>query len=145
MPINLWPRRMKKIIFGTKFINRSERISTVCFFVGNGITNKNTITCMMISKLRDREAVIHLNTIINDALSDKYDKIWTYYNINEQCILFLNGNIAFELQEKMNTYKLKLNIWNRYSYRIKSTYSDQLHFFGEDDDICQKVYGYFSK
>jgi hypothetical protein len=137
-PVESWPKFMQRLVILNKHLNRSERIRAVCFLYGNGITDKNLIMCLLQNKLRDHSAKVHVNSIYNDILCNKYDNKWTYYNLLEKCILFLNGTIS-EDQEKISSYDLKCNIWNRYASKFSTTLEMQNKFLGEDELVCAKV------
>tara|TARA_B110000008_G_scaffold278824_2_gene323764 strand:- start:739 stop:1227 length:489 start_codon:yes stop_codon:yes gene_type:complete len=139
VPIRLWPLYMKRMIFGKVFINRFQRISCVCFLVGNGIIDESTIMGLLLNKLRDRQAEIHIKSLVKDCLGNAYDRIFTYHNVNENCILYLSGEIAYERQEKYNSFLSKLNIWNRYSFKHQTNLKMQLDFFGEVDGVYDKI------
>lgn len=144
-PIFLWPNNMIQMIIKSKHLNRSSRIKSVCFLFGNGISSKSDIIFILNNKLRDRSAVMHIYSIINDIINGTYDSSWTYYNVNEKCMLYLNGKICYKEQKKISTTNLKINEWSRYSSHFKTTYKMQLDFFGEDTKTCEKVYNSLQK
>ena len=137
-PYSIWPKRIGNLLTKTSHLNRSQRIQSVCFLYGNGITNKKHIFCILQNKLRDKSAFIHVGSVINDLEKGSYDSIWTYYNVNEKCLLYMNGKISLK-QADINTYNLKMNIWNRYCSKYKTNLSMQIKYFGEDTEICEKI------
>lgn len=144
-PIDTWPKYFKDKIASSNYLNRSERMQTVCFFYGNGITDLETIIRMIRHKLRDRSAFAHVKSIVQDLQTTNYDDKWTYYNTNEKCMLYMNGSIAVDAQAKLNVFDLKMNIWNRYCSKHKTSLSTQIKFFGEDTEICDKIYACIGK
>ena len=133
---------MSKLIILENHLNRTQRISVVCFLVGNGILDENLIMCLIRNKLKDKSAFNHMRATIKDVMSNKYDDIWTYFNVSERCILYLNGNVAFEEQRKLSTTDLKICMWSRYSSKQKTSYREEQLFWGEDEKICEKVYSF---
>jgi len=142
MSVEQWPKYIKQLIIYGTHLNRSQRIRTVCFLIGNGVSDPNLIYCLLQNKLSDRAAAMHVKSTIKDALSNKYDNIWTYHSLMENCILFLNGKIAINEQSKISVSALKIAMWNRYSWKHKCSLKNQMLFFGEDDVIYPKVYRY---
>lgn len=137
-PYELWPIWISNLIIKKSHLNRSERIRSVCFLYGNGITSKKHIFCILQNKLRDKSAFIHVSSVFNDVQKGTYDSVWTYYNIGEKCLLYMNGEICFE-QAQISSYDLKINIWNRYCSKYKTNLSMQMKYFGEDAEVCEKI------
>ena len=143
-PVKYWPRYHQKLILESKHINRSKRIECICFLVGNGIISYDMICCLLNKKLRDRSAHIHLQTTFNDAMKKSYDHTWKFYSVQEECYLFLNGNICPEHMQ-FSKSKFKIASWNKYASRKHTTLREQQLYFGEDNETCVKVHDYLQK
>lgn len=143
-PVELWPKYMVDMIIKSSHLNRSKRIKSVCFLYGNAFTDKKKILCLLSDKLKDNSAIVHVNSIIKDLEKGTYDSQWTYYNINEKCLLYMNNQICM-VQAKISSIDLKINIWNRFASKYKTDLNMQNKFFGEDREFCDKIYALIVK
>lgn len=139
LPHEEWPVSMQRMIIYKTHLNRMQRLNCVCFLVGNGITDQQTIMCLLKNKLRDKIAVQHIKSLIQDAMSDRYDHVWSYYNVVSNCYLFLNGKVDYKVQKKLNYNNLKVCMWNTYASRVAPSIFEQTKYFGEDESINEKV------
>jgi hypothetical protein len=142
-PHTLWPQSLQRDIIHKTHANRGNRIRLVTFLYCNGITDEKDIMCIMKNKLRDKSAIMHINSIITSVKTPEYDRKWTYYSLQEKCILYLDGTI-FADTSNQSTTNLKLAIWNRYcnkTYRSKHIHiKEQSDFFGENEEQCKHIH-----
>ena len=139
-PPYTWPRFIHKLVLQESPFTRSQRIQIICFLYGNGITKSfDIMRIISTTRLRDRSALVHARSILVDIVKGTYDHKWTYYSLQENCLLYLNGDVSL-FQHKINKFNLKLSVWDRYCKKYKTDLGIQLSFFGGDTDVARVIY-----
>ena len=138
-PIELWPKKMKDILFGKRTITHSERLIVCSFLYGNG-SNKDDIKLLISHLLRDKSAVMDVHNTLDKMT--KNPKHYFYYDVNRRDTLDMNGEpygVAFG-----NMFDIrKLNEWDKFCSRHKVTLAMQEGFFAQTDTIYPHIH--FSK
>ena len=91
-PAHAWPLEIQTYIFSPFTMMYMERMSCVCFLVGNG-ARKADILSLLNYYARDISACVHIQNCIEDALSPRYDNRWFFFCLRDCCQKYLNGNV----------------------------------------------------
>ena len=106
LPKTTWPMWMRRCIFGSKHLVRTQRLQSVVFLMGNGVSADDT-RVFLSPKMRDRAAKMHLQSIIADVQAGTYDTKWTYFNVCQKEVYFLGQrpctDSKFAMQRKINS------------------------------------------
>ena len=149
LPRNTWPKPMRHKIFGGCTITHTTRLKCCLFLYGNGIP-PHFIRVMMQPCLRDKSAVMHLDSILKDLESNKNNSLF-YFDVNQNDYLLIDGSpCPLCTLEKHNIrisdeiiFNRKLNAWNFFSLRNKTSIFLQHAFFS--DMHCTDPFEFMNK
>lgn len=112
IPFNLWPVKVRRVFVSKNFLTYNQRMTMVCFFYGNGCPN-DFIHILLHKRLRDRSALIHIDSLISSIESKKFDHLWYYYNVHHGDYFFLNGFVAPQQQSFSRLFVL----WDKHCHK----------------------------
>jgi hypothetical protein len=135
LPPHLWPRAERALVFGSaSFLRHGQRLRVVCFLLGNGFP-AHVLRALLNTRLRDLAAHRHVESLVKDVLAGRYDAIWSYFDVNQNDQLYLNGNPSASPTGKMSEPRVlqrKANSLSSYLFRHPRTHLDFQHRFLTD-------------
>lgn len=99
-----WPTHIQELLLSSSRLAHKERLTVVCFLVGNGARRRD-ISIILGHYTADAK---HVESIITDALSNRYDSRWYFFCLRRQLLCYLNGNAVFKgtISEMLSQKKL---------------------------------------
>ena len=131
-PLDKWPSHFEEMFFSGMTITLAERMQLCCFLYGNGAPAFELIV-LLKHRLRDHDAVEHVKRISIDVQRDNRQRVFYYFDVNEQDVLYLDGTPHGVPRNVQQQYVRKMNSWNRYCFRHNASFHQQSAFFDQDD------------
>ena len=105
------------IFDGTHKLRYWERMRIARFLVGNGCDPTDIYNTFAGPRLGNQGNHTHFNSVINDAMSKKYDSKWYYFDVHKQDYLFLGGEPNLSRSPPQPLVR-KFNAWEKEVQRV---------------------------